>query len=229
MNRTIIISLGGSIIVPSEIDIKFLIKFRGIVLNRVKRGDRVVVVTGGGATSRKYYEAAKAVAAFSSDDLDRVGIAATRLNAELVRSLFGQMAFVDVITDPTKSIKTAKKIIIAAGWKPGRSTDYIAVVLAKKLGAREIVNVTNIDFVYTANPKKYPSARPIPDLIWNEYLKLIPKKWSPRLSSPFDPVASRLANLNKITVRIVNADDTVNLGKAVAGRAFRGTVIHYHV
>jgi uridylate kinase len=228
MNQTIVISLGGSIIVPADIDIKFLNKFRRIILNRVNRGDRIVIVTGGGATSRKYFDAAKAIAAFSSENLDRVGIAATRLNAELVRSLFGQNSFFQVIIDPTKKINTTKKIIVAAGWKPGRSTDYVAVLMAKKLGADEIINVTNIDYVYTANPKKYNSARPLPNLTWKEYLKLVPKKWSPRLSSPFDPVASRLAKLNGTTVKIVNADNIANFGKAMAGQKFKGTVIQDH-
>jgi uridylate kinase len=225
MNQTIVISLGGSIIIPNEIDIGFLKKFRRILIEQVDLGVRVIIVTGGGDTSRRYYHAAKSIAAFSTDDLDRVGIAATRLNAELVRSLFGHHALNTIIIDPTKPIKTLKKIIVGAGWKPGRSTDYVACLLAKLLGASEVINVSNIDYVYTANPKIDKTAKPLPNLTWNEYLKLVPKKWSPRLSSPFDPVASRLAKLSGITVKIVNANRPINLAKAINGRKFRGTTI----
>ncbi|MFA6197792.1 MAG: UMP kinase [Patescibacteria group bacterium] len=226
MNQTIVISLGGSIIVPKEIDTKYLTKFRRIVLQRIRYHERAVIVTGGGATSRNYYNAAKAVATFSADDLDRVGIAATRLNAELVRSQFGRLAHQDIIINPIERLRITRPIVVAAGWKPGRSTDYVAVLLAKNMGARAIINVTNIDYVYTANPKKYHNAKPLPDLTWSEYLKLVPKRWSPRLSSPFDPVASRLAKKLGITVMVVNANNIVNLNKAISGKSFQGTIIH---
>lgn len=221
----IIISLGGSLIVPDEIDWVFLKRFRLLMLTLIQRRHRLVVVCGGGATSRKYYFAAKRLTSISTDDLDRIGIAATRLNAELVRSVFGKRAHPDVVVDPTKVPETRQPVICAGGWQPGRSTDFVAVQLARRFGARTVVNLTNVDYVYTRNPKKYPDAKPVPELTWSVYLRGVPKKWSPRLDSPFDPVASRFAKRESMTVKIVDGRNLVQVRRAIQGQSFRGSVI----
>ena len=52
MNLPIIISLGGSLIVPEEIDIAFLEGFKEIILREVQAGKRFVIITGGGKICR---------------------------------------------------------------------------------------------------------------------------------------------------------------------------------
>ena len=52
--KPIIISLGGSIVVPDKIDYNFLKKFRALILKHVKKGKRFVLICGGGATARLY-------------------------------------------------------------------------------------------------------------------------------------------------------------------------------
>jgi hypothetical protein len=83
-----------------------------------------------------------------------------------------------VITDPSKKIQTEKKIIICSGWKPRFSTDYVAVKIASIFHSDKIVNMSNVEYVYNADPNKNSNAVKYSKLSWKEYLSLIENKWS---------------------------------------------------
>ena len=154
-NQHRIISLGGSIIIPPEgFNVEFLKKFRELILKRVELGEKFILVIGGGSTCRKYQQAAKDAANVSNLELDWLGIYATHFNARFAGLLFNGWAESELIINPTKKVKSKKPILIAGGWKPGCSTDYDAVLLAKTYGAKELINASNINYVYTADPKK---------------------------------------------------------------------------
>lgn len=223
--KTIVLSVGGSLIVPEEIDRVFLRKFRKVVLSLVSRKFRVAVITGGGMVARTYQRAARELGVRSRDDLDWMGIAATRLNAELVRSLFGSRAESKVLRDPKDPIRSSKKIFIGAGFEPGWSTDMDAVLLAKNLGAAVVVNLSNIDFVYTKDPRKFPDASPLKATTWDALLKITGTRWTPGLNAPFDPEAAKRAKALGLTVVIMNGKRLGELTKYLAGKPFRGTVI----
>ena len=50
--KTIVISLGGSIVVPEEIDIKFLTEFKNMIERLIKKGYRFIIICGGGSIAR---------------------------------------------------------------------------------------------------------------------------------------------------------------------------------
>jgi len=215
-----VISLGGSLIVPEEIDTGFLEAFKKTILKH--KSKKFVIVCGGGKTARKYQNAAKPFA--SKNDLDWLGVYSTRINALLLKSAFGSSADEKIIEDPTKRIISKKSIIISGGWKPGWSTDYISVLLAKKLKAKEIINMTNTDYVYDKDPSKNKDAKPIKCTTWKGYRALIGKKWEPGLNAPFDPVASKEAEKLKIKVFVVGRDLN-NLENLLNGKKFKGSTI----
>lgn len=223
--ETIVISVGGSLIVPDQINRQFLKKFKSLVLAHIKKGRRFVIITGGGKTARNYQHAADAVTPLTRDDLDWLGIHATRMNGHLLRAVFHKQAHPVMITDPTEKICAKESVIIAAGWKPGASTDYDAVLIAKQLGAKKLVNLSNIDYAYTKDPKKYKTAEKITEASWSEFRKLLPKKWDPGLSSPFDPIASKEAEKLGLEVAIINGAKLGELEKYLEKKPFRGTVI----
>ena len=206
-SNTIVIALGGSLIVPDGIDVEFLKKFRKLLfaeMNPPAGGDRkFVIVVGGGKTARMYQKAV-----LNSRDKDIIGIEATKLNAELLRIIF------------------KNNVYIVGGTKPGWSTDYAAMEQAKKFGAKEVIIAGDIPFVYDKDPKKYKNAKPIFEISWAEYQKLIPKKWKPGLSSPVDPVAASLARKIGLTAKILKGTDLSNFKNAIDGKAFQGTLIH---
>lgn len=221
----VVVSVGGSLIVPDPIDINFLNQFKKIVLEKVQHGFTFSIIAGGGKTARRYQEAANAVTPLSPQDTDWIGIHATRLNAQLLRNIFVGYAHAHVIKNPTSDVEADEPVIIAAGWKPGSSTDYDAVLMAKNLGATRLVNLSNIDYVYTADPKKNPDAKKIEKISWAEFRNIIPDHWDPGLSSPFDPVAAKEAEALGLEVAIINGTKLQEFSNYLDGKPFVGTVI----
>lgn len=227
MSKTTIISLGGSLIYPNEkgIDMSFLKRFKKFVLEQVNQGRRLIIVTGGGRVCRDYQRAASKISKIKDKDLDWIGIRSTKLNAELLRSIFGNLAYKEIIDDPTLKINTNKKIIIGSGWVPGSSSDKDAVLLAENFVSDTVINLSNIDFVYDKDPSKYKNAQKIKNISWKDFITMVGGKWFPGNHSPFDPVASRLAKKAGLRVVIMNGRKISNLKKFLQGKNFQGTVI----
>lgn len=225
----IIVSLGGSLIVSNGgINISFLKKFNKFIRKKVAERRSFFIICGGGKTSRHYADAADKVLGkkIPPEELDWISIHATRLNAHLLRTIFKDIAYPKLITHYDREYKMGNfPVVIGAGWKPGWSTDYDAVLLAKKHGSKTLINLSNIKAVYTKNPQKHPDASPIEKTDWKFFRTLIGDKWSPNLSLPFDPVASKLAQELGLTVFIVKGDDFPNLEKVLKGKKFIGTTI----
>src|ERR1035437_10164295 len=104
MEEKIIISLGGSLIVPNDIDIEFLKEFKDLIISQINKGKKFIIITGGGRTARKYQDALKEISAPSLDHSDLLGIYCTRLNAEFVQLFFSGIAQENIIIDPTLPI-----------------------------------------------------------------------------------------------------------------------------
>jgi len=223
---TYIISLGGSLIVPDEnIDWRYLKKFRELVLAQIKNGHTFFIITGGGWTCRHYQSAASEVIKITDEDLDWLGIHSTRLNAHLLRTIFFDVAHPEIITNPHRKIKFREPVVVAAGWKPGWSTDYDAVMLAKQYRADTIINLSNINYACDKDPKKHADAKIIKKINWPDFRKIVGYKWKPGLSMPFDPIASGLAEKLKLKVIIMNGKKLGNLEQCLNGGKFQGTVI----
>lgn len=225
MREPVIVSVGGSLIVPDQIDTHFLKQFRDLILDKVRRGFSFTIIAGGGKTARRYQDAANSVTPLSRQDLDWIGIHSTRLNAQLLRNIFVGYAHPQVIKNPTIDIEAEEPIIIAAGWQPGCSTDYVAVLMAKNLGARRMVNLSNIDYVYDSDPRKNQNAQKIENIEWSAFRKLIPAEWDPGLSSPFDPVAATEAESLGLEVAVMNGGNLEQFSNYLDGKPFVGTII----
>jgi uridylate kinase len=221
--KSVVMSLGGSIINPGAINTAFLKSFKEMIENFALQGNTVIIVCGGGYPARQYQQAASEFDV-SDENKDWIGIAATKINASLVKSIFGENAYEDIITNPTKKIKTAKRILVASGWEPGFSSDMDAIILAKQFKAEKILNISNIDYVYDKDPKKFPDAKRMEKIMWDDYIKMIGTKWIPGMNSPFDPIASQEARKNKMKVMILNSN-VENIRKCILDENFTGTRI----
>lgn len=224
--KTYVISIGGSLIAPSQgIAWRFLKELRALILPEIKKGRKFFLIAGGGKTSRNYVAAASRVVKIRRDDLDWLGIHATRLNAQLLRTVFRDQANPEIIKDPTIRLSGKRNIIVASGWKPGRSTDYVATIMAREYGVKTIINLSNIDYVYDKDPHKHEDAKIKPMMTWPEFRKLVGNKWSPGLNAPFDPVAAKKSEALGLEVVIMNGQSMKNLANYLAGEKFKGTVI----
>ncbi|HPS21263.1 MAG TPA: UMP kinase [Candidatus Paceibacterota bacterium] len=221
----IIISLGGSLIVPEQIDVDFLKDFRELILSQVAKNKKFIIITGGGKICRKYQNAAKEISTPNNDDLDWIGIASLKLNAELIRTIFGEYANEKVVSDFSENLDFKRPIYIGSAYEPGHSTDWDAIELAKKVGAKVVINLSNTDYVYDSDPKLNPDAKKIEEISWAEYRKLIPTDWNPGLNTPFDPTAAREAETVGIEVVIMNGKPVSNLTGYLENGKFLGTLI----
>lgn len=223
--KIIVLSLGGSLIIPKEgFNLEFLRGFKKIILKNLHI-HRFIIVCGGGQTARNYQKIARDLGDLAVEDIDWIGIHATRLNAHFLRTIFRSQAHPVVIKNPTKKEKWKEPILIAAGWKPGFSTDFDAVKLAKLYGSKKVINLSNIEYVYDKDPNKFADARKMEKMSWKDYRKMVGNVWEPGANWPFDPVASREAQKNKMQVIVMNGTNLAEVTKAISGRPFRGTVL----
>ncbi len=220
-----IVSLGGSIIIPKDIDTGFLKRFKELVLDFTSKGNRVVIVAGGGHTARKYVEAARDISSPEDEDLDWIGIAATKINGELVRSIFGDSAHKEVIVNPTEKISSDKSIIVGCGWRPHCSSDMDAVLLAENLGIKAVINLSNIEYVYDKDPKKHPDAVPLKEISWDKMISIVGTEWIPSANVPFDPKATQKAKELGLRVILAKGTDLENFRNILEDKDFKGTVI----
>jgi len=226
--KTVIISLGGSLIVPDEIDWEFVKSFKELIEEEISNGFRFIIITGGGKTARKYIEAGTKVEEIDSDDKDWLGIHATRMNAHFIRTIFKKHAHPIINKNPydlESFLKAKEPILVASGYKPGNSTDYIAVLLAKQFGTKKIANLSNIDFVCDKDPRTNPDAKQIENISWPEFQTIVGDEWDPGANVPFDPVASKLAGQEGMEVVILNGKNLDNFKNYLEGETYVGTTI----
>jgi len=225
MKKTFIISLGGSILVPDDIDAVYLRAFAKLIKKWSEKQYRFFIIVGGGKTARAYQQAAATAGVLQDEDKDWLGIHATRLNAHLLRTVLRSITHPRILTEPEVREKISRPVCIGAGWRPGRSTDFMAVRLAILYGVDTIINLSNIDYVYTADPKKDKNAKPLNTISWKNLQKLVGKRWKPGMNAPFDPVATQEAQNVRLKLILANGKKLKNLEKIFLGQSFKGTVV----
>lgn len=228
---TKVLSVGGSIVAPEFPDVEFVKRFVEMVKAYLSshKGDRLILVVGGGGPARIYQKAFRDVTATAPDGdvnaADWIGIMATRLNAQFVKACFGDLCKEAVVTDPTAANEFTGSILVAAGWKPGFSTDNDAVLLAEKFGADTVVNLSNIEKVYTDDPRKNPDAKPLDEITWADFRKMVGDEWIPGKNCPFDPIASKKAQQMNLVVICAGGKNIENIKAILEGKAYIGTTI----
>ena len=224
-----VLSVGGSIVVPEFPDSEFLKKFSTLVRDWLSKDEqrKLILVVGGGGPARIYQNAYKEIINNTSDNsqADWLGIMATRLNAQLLKAIFSDLCTQDVVYDPTAVSEISGRILIAAGWKPGFSTDTDAIYLAEQFNAKVVVNLSNIEKVYTDDPKKNPDAKPLDNISWKDFRKMVGDEWTPGKNCPFDPIASKRAESADIDVICAGGKDIANIEKILNDQEFFGTKI----
>lgn len=222
--QQIVLSLGGSLIVPEQVQGEFLARFRELVSARFDHM-QFVLFCGGGNTARLYQDGLRTAGVGDDASLDWIGIHSSRLNAQLVKTLFGADAASEIIVDPTLQVELDTPVRIGAGWKPGWSTDYDAVAFAAGHGIERVVNLSNIKYAYDKDPNQFDDAQPIEQTTWAAFRQIVGDEWKPGLNMPFDPIASRLAEEKGVEVVIAEGTNLENLAAIVDGENYIGTTI----
>lgn len=222
--QVIVLSLGGSQIIPNDINNKYLNEFKKTLLKNKKY--KFIIVCGGGSLARKYISSIKQ-AKQNEKFQSLAGISATRTNARFMNYFFG--------IDPQKgiphTIKAVKKYIKkmdiifcgALEYKPDQTSDSTAAEIAKTFKAK-FVNLTNIKGLYTKDPSKYKDAKFIEKISWKNFNKLANKlKFKPGQHFVLDQTASKIILQNKIPTCIIK--DLKQLDNFLKNKKFIGTKI----
>jgi len=221
--RTVIIKLGGSLVIPNEVDANFLKQFKKIIEEYTFKGFRFGIVVGGGKVCRKYQHAAEELIGEDQKAIDWLGIEVTRLNAFLLRTIFAELADDHIIIDYSKKYELTKPVTFGAGYKPDWSTDYDALAFAKSAGAAELIELSNIAHVYDKDPNIYKDAKPYDRISWDEMLAICKGPWKPGLNTPLDPMAAKEGAKNR--QKVVFLAGLENFKNYLDNKSFVGTVI----
>jgi uridylate kinase len=155
--KRIVISLGGSILVPSLKGNR--IGEYAALLRNLAREHRVFVVVGGGGEARRYIRVARALG-MDESTADELGILVTRLNAALLEGALREAAYPKIAESyrDAAGFGESGKIVVMGGVIPGQTTDAVAALLAEKVRADLVINWTSVDGIYSADPRKHKDA-----------------------------------------------------------------------
>lgn len=216
----IVISLGGSVIVPKDLDMMFLRDFAKLI-KKYKKKHKFSIVCGGGHTARIYTSKAKEFG-LSTNDAHELGISATHLNAKFLAKILDAKFSNE---HPTK-IGKMKGIVVSGGYKPGWTTDTDAALIAKSMKADMLINMTDVKGVYTKDPHKFKNAKLIPKISWEEFEEMFGKKITGAGKHyVFDPLAGQICKKSKIKV-YVSGKNLKNIEKLLNRKNFTGTIIN---
>jgi uridylate kinase len=222
----VVINVGGSIVAPEPIDPGFIGRLAE-VLKEAASDRTLLLVVGGGRTARRYISACRELGA-SETYLDTVGIDATRLNARLLVAAMPEVAYNGVPSTVELALEAARdhRVVVMGGTVPGQTTDAVGAELAERAVAEELLILTNVDGVYTADPRKDPDARRIPELSSSELLTIVTgEEYRAGSTTVVDPVAASIILRSSLITKVLDGRDLDQVRAALAGEPFEGTVV----
>ncbi|UCE37758.1 MAG: UMP kinase [Thermoplasmata archaeon] len=223
---SVVISIGGSVLVPNENDADYLKTLAGL-LSRISSIHKLYIVTGGGRIARYYITSGRVLGA-SEKNLDEFGIEVTRLNARLLSTALGDLANPKPALNIDEATELGKnhQIVVMGGTEPGHTTDAVSAMLADKIGAARLVNATSVDGVYDSDPKKNKDAKRFKRVSHEELVALTSEiKGMAGPTVIFDPKGSEIIKNAKIPLYVCHGRDLGALENAVLGKDFDGTIV----
>ncbi len=219
-------SLGGSLIIPDNVNVKFLKNFRKTILKNTDKY-KFIIVCGGGNIARKYISALKEINA--DENLQSfAGISATRMNARFMSYFFNQDQEVGIPHKMKELKKYVRKYNFvfcgALEYKPHQTSDSTAAEIAKAFRCN-FINLTDVSGLHDKNPKEFKDAKFIPKISWKDFNKMANKiKFKPGQHFVLDQHASKMIMENKITTYILGKNMNY-LDNLLKGKKFKGTII----
>jgi uridylate kinase len=222
----VVLSIGGSALMPGNKPNIKLIKKLAQMFAKSKHDFAVVV--GGGPPARTYANAARELGA-NEFDADSIAIMSTKQNAKLLLSALGDMAPSDVLHDFEEAREAAKayKVVVMGGTIPGITTDTDSVLLAEAIGAKRLVNVSNVTGIYESDPRKSKRAKKFDRMNYDQLVDLAIEsdKRKAGTNFVFDLLACKLIQRSGIEAHFVAWENTKEISSAIEGKKHSGTVV----
>lgn len=185
-------------------------------------GVQVCVVVGGGNIFRGISGAAQGMERSSADYM---GMLATILNALAIQNIMDQTGIetrvmsaieMDQVCEPyirrraIRHLEHGRVVIFAGGiGSPYFTTDTTAALRASEMGCDALLKGTQVDGVYTTDPKKDASATRYDNLTYHEVLA--------RDLRVMDAAAISLARENNIPILVFSIHDTGAFARVISG------------
>jgi len=227
MKKVIVISLGGSLIVQDKINYGFLKDFREVLLKHSKKY-KFVVVCGGGKPARIYMNGLERGNIRNKVYYQSLlGISITRLNARFMTYFFGKDANEGIPHDMkrVKSLLKYNKVVFCGALKyaVNQTSDTTSAKLASYFKC-DFVNLTNVKGLYEKDPKKFSSAKFVPEISYKDFLKMANGiSFKPGQHFVLDQRAAKI--ISKKSVKTFIMGSVGELDKFLSGGHFVGTVI----
>ncbi|KKP70216.1 hypothetical protein A2X44_00715 [candidate division CPR3 bacterium GWF2_35_18] len=234
MNNLFIIKLGGSLVVPEtdKFNLEYLVRLKNVLEKFTKQGKKFVIIIGGGKICRWYQSEAKRLKVdVENKDLNWIGAYVTRVNAEVVNSFMKPLSHDRAYVDFSEKLELTKPVLVVGAWKPEKSTNMDAVLMAEMFNSGTIINLSDIDHVYDKDPKEFPDAKPLDQITWSDYEKIIAdrigtvREHKAGDNLPFDVIATAKAEELKLKVIFINGKYLDNFEVVLNGKDFVGTTI----
>ncbi len=223
-----VVKVGGSLLFENgEFALKRIEQLARTLRNLREQGHKLLVVVGGGRMARKYIGAVRACGG-SEAGADIVGIEVSRINAWIMITALGEIAYPTVPVSFTEALTAAAtgKIVVLGGLSPGQSTNAVAALMAEAVGAQLLLNATDVDGVYPTDPREDPHTKVIPRLNIDEFSEIIGRSVSRAGYYPlFDQVALQIVQRGQIEVIFLNGKDPENISKAINGDKIGSKVV----
>lgn len=174
--------------------------FRETLNPLISMYSHVVLITGGGIRARRAQEAVA-----NNKEKDLAGLRVTQEHAQQLGAIMRAHCIKvnDVVPRNEDEAEFTIKhlhtqMVVLGGLKVGQSTDTVAVTAAQLYQHMDfdvaLLILSNIDCIFTADPKKHQDAKPIRQanidvLIQEGVLLDDPKKFTPGMNVTIDPVA----------------------------------------
>src|SRR5579862_6930305 len=211
------------------IDIGTIERISADVKDACADGVQVCLVIGGGNIFRGLAGAADGIERATADYM---GMLATVMNALAVQAVLERIGVptrvqsaipMESVCEPyirrraIRHMEKGRVVIFAAGTgNPFFTTDTAAALRAAEMGCNAMLKGTQVDGVYTADPKKDPDAKRFETLTYHEVLS--------RDLAVMDASAISLSRENGIPILVFSLHDKGALAKVLRGEG-RATII----
>jgi len=221
--KTIVISIGGSVLLSAEADTSFLLNLKHLLEQESKKS-KIYLIVGGGHIARHYIKLGRELQ-FSEDILDQIGIDITRVNASLLANLL-KSANTTIPHSTTQAAQLKNSIVVMGGTNPGHSTDMVGAELAEKVHADLYVIATNVDGIFDKDPNKYDDAQQITEITIDQLITQFGTSWeSAGKNTAIDGPALSVIQKSKISTVVLNGKRLDELQKSLNNEPFDGTII----
>lgn len=221
----VVIRVGGSV-VASPPNPSLIGKYVDLLKVLKDQGHDIVAIVGGGTLARDFIRIAGELG-LDEPQRDWTAIHVSRLFAQLFAMRLGEVACetIPVSLDEAIAYLKRKKIVVMGGLKPGMTTDTVAAMISERMNADMLVKTSDVDGVYTKDPKKYPDARKVEELKFKDLVRLFEKnKHRAGIHQILDPEAVKILQKGRTKVVVVNGFRPKNVLLALKGEKVGTTI-----